>query len=205
MKTFSGILAAILALVATTPAYSQSNESETAINVTANDFVTKVYGLFSPQISKGELCDNCRAMLKINPEEEGANLWLDTAEEYRLNYYGQELHCVSAMATIEGDSVANFGYFVIFPYNYTNKQETTASQAQFCGCLLQELHDLGAELDVATIPGSLFEVTGSYSANHIDLRLTDEPADIFSGRFVLYITVEPNASLPVPADSFAAL
>lgn len=77
-------------------------------------------------------------------------------------------------------------------------------QASFSGSLLQEMQDIGALM--AAEPGpedSLFEATGEYAGNFVDLRLADEPAVSGGGRYVLYLTVEPGAApesarMPIP-------
>lgn len=69
-----------------------------------------------------------------------------------------------------------------------------ASAAAYCG------------LSMAAEPGpedSLFEATGEYAGNFVDLRLADEPAVSGGGRYVLYLTVEPGAApesarMPIP-------
>ena len=101
------------------------------VDLTAEDFITKVYGVLSPDRSRDELCDDCVKLLNLMPSEDQMGLWLDSADGYQLSYYGQRVPDVSAMAVIERDSVANFGFFFLFPYNVSTKEEMNRRQALF--------------------------------------------------------------------------
>lgn len=177
--------------------------SAQCVNITAKDFVTKVYGICSPDRSKSELCDDCANALNLTPSEDNMGLWLDSADGYQLNYYGIVLTDVSAMATVESDSVSNFGYFFLFPYTSATKEEISDKQASFCGCLLQEMQDIGAMMGVNTVCDCLYEACGEYQGNFVDVRLSDETTDEGNGRYVLYLLVEPAGFKPV--DNMAAL
>ncbi len=163
------------------------------VNVTAEDFITKVYGVFSPERSKAELCADCANVLNLMPEEDQMGLWLDGSDGYQLNYYGQTIPDVSAMATIERDSVAGFGFFFLFPYETTTKDEMNARQAAFCGSLLQEMQDIGVVLDENQMADALFEVSGDYKGSMVDVRLIDEDKADGTGRYVLYLKVDRKA------------
>lgn len=171
--------------------------------VTAEDFITKVYGVLTPDRTKGELCQDCANILSLIPAEDNMGLWLDSADGYQLNYYGQKIPDVSAMATIENDSITNFGFFFLFPYEDTNKEATNQRQCLFCGSLLQEMQDIGVIMGVNTEADALFEATGDYKGNFVDVRLMDESTGENTGRYVLCLMVEPGT--PNPADSMAAL
>ncbi|MDE6340260.1 MAG: hypothetical protein K2K97_10815, partial [Muribaculaceae bacterium] len=132
------------------------------VSLTAEDFITKVYGVLSPGRSKNELCEDCANVLNLIPSEDNMGLWLDSADGYQLNYYGQTIPDVSAMAAIESDSVANFGFFFLFPYTGATKDEMCRKQALFCGSLLQEMQDIGAIMGVNAASESLFEACGDY-------------------------------------------
>ncbi|MDE7438767.1 MAG: hypothetical protein K2M93_09820 [Muribaculaceae bacterium] len=173
------------------------------VNVTAKDFVTKVYALFSPDHTKDELCEDCQNVLRLLPSEDNMGLWLDSADGYHLNYYGQTIPGVSAMANVENDSVTNFGFFFLFPYNDVTREEMDRRQARFCGSLLQEMQDIGAVMGVNTASDALFEASGDYNGNFVDFRLLEEATGANTGRYVLYLTVEPHAF--TAADSLAAL
>lgn len=173
------------------------------LEVTAEDFITKVYGIMSPDRTKGELCEDCANILSLMPAEDNMGLWLDSADGYQLNYYGQKIPDVSAMATIEEDSVANFGFFFLFPYEDATKEATNQRQCLFCGSLLQEMQDIGVIMGVNTEADALFEATGDYKGNFVDVRLMDESTGENSGRYVLCLMVEPGT--PNSADSMAAL
>lgn len=173
------------------------------VNLTAKDFVTKVYGVISPEKSKNELCEDCRNILNLMPSEDEMGLWLDSSEGFYLNYYGQTVPDVSVMAALEGDSVANFGFFFLFPYNSSDKDEICRKQALFCGSLMQELQDIGAIMDLNPSSDNLFEACGNYNGNFVDVKLLDKTTGASAGRYVLYMMVEPNAF--TSADNLAAL
>ncbi len=67
--------------------------------------------MLSPDRTKSELCEDCANVLNLMPAEDNMGLWLDSADGYQLNYYGQKIPDVSAMAVIDRDSVSNFGFF----------------------------------------------------------------------------------------------
>lgn len=184
-------------------AISDVAKREIPVNVTAADFVTKVYGIFSPDKSKDELCEDCETVLHLLPSEDNMGLWLDSADGFHLNYYGQTIPSMSAMATVEKDSVTNFGFFFLFPYTDINREEVNRQQALFCGSLLQEMQDIGAIMGVDTVADALFQACGDYNGNFVNVRLLDEPTGETEGRYVLYLSVEPHAF--TEADNLAAL
>lgn len=203
MKTaITAIISSVLFFCASASAQNVT-ATPAAQNVTAEDFVTKVYALFSADNSKNELCEDCKNMLSMIPSEDNMALWLDSADGYVLSYYGQTIPSVSALATIDNDSVANFGYFFLFPYDDLNHEEMNRRQALFCGCLLQEMQDLGASMGVNTLSDALFEASGDYNGNFVDFRLTEENTNGNTGRYVLYLSVEPHAF--TATDALAAL
>ena len=199
MKTTIRILISMIAMAsAIVPAFSQM-----PVNITANDLVTKVYGVLSPESSKAELCEDCATILNLRPSEEDMGLWLDSTDGYQFSYYGLTVPDVSALASIERDSVGNFGFFFLFPYSSTStKEEMNLRQSQFCGSLLREMYDIGVSLDVITNPDSLFEVAGNYKGNFVEIRLMDEVVSGSLGRYVLFLSVEPNGF--TDADNLAA-
>ena len=113
MKTMVGTLAVIIIMsLSSTAAYARNNVK----SITAEDLVTKVYGALSPECSKAELLGGCVSEFNLSPSEEDNGMWLDSSEGYCLSYYGMIVPQVSAIASIERDSVANFGFFFLFPY-----------------------------------------------------------------------------------------
>lgn len=200
MKSLIAISLVAIAAITGSPAYSQNNAP---VNLTAEDLVTKVYGVISPERSKAEICEDCAIMLNLSPSEEDMVLWVDSSDGYRFNYYGLMVPHVSAMASIEHDSVANFGFFFLFPYNDANRDEMNCRQAQFCGNLLQEMHDIGISFSVVVSSDSLFTICGDYKGNFIEVRLSEEPTGDSEGRYILCLSVEPEAF--TPADNLAAL
>lgn len=199
MKSLIAISFVAIAAIALSPAYSQNN---VPVNLTAEDLVTKVYGVFSPESSKAQICEDCVNMLNVDPSEEDMGLWIDSSDGYRFSYYGLTVPYISAMVSIERDSVTNFGFFFLFPYNAANRDEMNCRQAQFCGSLLQEMYDLGISFSVIGSSDSLFEICGDYKGNFIKTRLSEEPTGDSEGRYVLCLSVEPDAF--TPADNLAA-
>lgn len=198
----SAVAAQNFAAVDSVAATASLTKRQIPVEVTAEDFITKVYGVLSPDRSKSELCEDCANVLNLMPAEDDMGLWLDSTDGYQLNYYGQRLPDVSAMATIDHDSVSNFGFFFLFPYKNINKEETNLRQSRFCGSLLQEMQDIGVIMGVNENADALFEASGDYNGNFVDVRLIDEMTGEDSGRYVLCLSVEPHSFNP--ADSFAA-
>lgn len=160
--------------------------------LTAEDMVTKVYGVVDPEVSKDECVRRSRELLRLTPEDDNGALWLETAGGYGVNYYGM-IPDVSAMVRFGDDKVSDFGYFFLFPYASGNKQESIREQADFCGSLLQEMADIGLPMDLNTESDDLFEAVGDYNGNFVDVRLLDEKNDTGSGRYILILSIEPGA------------
>lgn len=110
MKSLIAISFVAFAAIVWLPAYSQNNAP---VNFTAEDLVTKVYSVLSPENSKAQICEDCVNMLNLRPSEEDMRLWVDSSDGYRFSYYGLTVPDVSAMVSIERDSVANFGFFSV--------------------------------------------------------------------------------------------
>lgn len=174
------------------------------VTLTASDMISKIYGVVDPEVSRQECIDQSRRTLRLTPEEDNGVLWLESDGGYRVNYYGL-LPDVSAMARFDNDidGVNDYGYFFLFPYLANDKRESITRQADFCGTLLQEMADLGLPMDLNTATDDLFEAVGDYNGNFIDVRLLDDKGDNGEGRFILILSVEPNAF--TQADNTAAL
>lgn len=180
------------------------------LELTSTDFITKVYGLFSPKMSCRELCDASGKVLSLKPEKDDMGLWLQTEDGYNISFYGINPPEVSTMARIENDSVADYGFFFMFPYNDSTKNEANSRQAEFCGALLQEMSDLGLVMGANELTDDLFDVYGEYNGNFVNVRLIDDPAfkgegkfSGNSGKYIVMLTVEPNGF--TPEDEIAAL
>ncbi|MDE7401929.1 MAG: hypothetical protein K2M87_00775 [Muribaculaceae bacterium] len=170
------------------------NAAPVPVVVNAADIIGKVYGVIDPALSKGECKANARRLIGLNPTEEADVLWLDSDLGFRLNYSGM-LPELSAMARYSGAGATDYGYFFLFPYNKGGKDECGNSQAQFCGALLQEMHDMGLPMNLNTASEDLFEAIGDYNGSMVDVRLLDEPSAETegAGRYILILSVEPNA------------
>lgn len=165
------------------------------VGLTAEDFITKVYGVVDSGLGKEAtrraVCD----ALNIAPTEDEFGLWLERKDGYNIDYYGMRPE-VSAMAAFDNDSVSNFGYFILFPYERGCRDEANVKQCSFCGSLLQEMRDIGLGLGSVPSEDALFEVVGSYDANVVDVRLVEEmPTANEGGRFILVLTVEPGVAM----------
>lgn len=171
------------------------------VELTAEDLVTKVYGVVDPGVSKDECVRKSRELLRLTPEDDSGALWLETAGGYGVNYYGM-IPDVSAMARFGNEKVSDFGYFFLFPYNAGDRQSGIREQTDFCSSLLQEMTDIGLPMDLNTESDDLFEAVGDYKGSFVDVRLLDERNESGSGRYILILSVEPGAF--TPADDVMA-
>lgn len=171
------------------------------VELTAEDLVTKVYGVVDPGVSKDECVRKSRELLRLTPEDDSGALWLETAGGYGVNYYGM-IPDVSAMARFGNEKVSDFGYFFLFPYNAGDRQSGIREQTDFCSSLLQEMTDIGLSMDLNTETDDLFEAVGDYQGSFVDIRLLDDRKDNGSGRYILILSVEPGAF--TPADDIMA-
>lgn len=169
--------------------------------LTAEDMITKVYGVVDPEVSKDECVRSSRALLGLTPEDDNGALWLETAGGYGVNYYGM-IPDVSAMVRFGDSKVSDFGYFFLFPYASGDKRDRIREQADFCGSLLQEMADIGLPMDLNTATDDLFEAVGDYKGNFVDVRLLEEKGEADSGRYILILSIEPGAF--TPADDVMA-
>ena len=164
-----------------------------SVMVSADDLMTKVYGFISSEgISRHNIFDETQNRLRLIPYEDETGIWLETADGFLVNYYGMSPQ-VAAMARFEGVDqeapLAEFGYFFLFPYNPAEKDKTDSRQVMFSGSLLQEMHDIGADMGVNVMSPDVFEVVGSYAANYVNMRLID---DADSDRYILMLSIEPE-------------
>lgn len=168
------------------------------LDLTAGDFVTKVYGVIDPAASRGDVVRQAEHRLAMTPAADEFGLWLEKEDGYAVRYYGMEPD-VTAMARFDNDSVSDFGFFFLFPYEDGRREEANRRQAEFCGSLLQEMHDIGLVLGVNSMSDALFEAMGDYAGRFVEVRLIEEKQDAAGGtpdsdgRFVLILSVEPGA------------
>lgn len=179
------------------------------LQLTARDFVTKVYGVFSPELCQDSIVGKARAILNLTPDADEYGLWLEDANGYSVSYYGMRPD-VSALACFDNNSVSDFSFFFLFPYSGSDKRdEANSRQAEFCGALLQELADIGVTLGADASTDAMFEVSGDYAGNFVEMRLIEEESgpgrDVVpdrAGRFVVTLSVEPGSF--TPADNIVA-
>lgn len=179
--------------------------AKTAVGLTAEDMVLKVYGVLDQCNSMQECMDQSRAR-HLTPEAEDDVLWLEPSGGYFVDYYGRYPR-VSALARFADgpeNPVSDFGYFFLFPYNGSDDKSSIDSQADFTSLFLQELTDMGVPMMTrAGDADTLFDAIGDYEGNMIDVRLLDDRRDDGAGRYILIVSVEPNAY--TDADALPAL
>lgn len=170
---------------------SLSLSAPDALELTAEDLVTRVYGVFESGISERELRKNCENRIEMTDNGEDSSATLQTCGNYAISYYGMRPE-VTATVTFTDDEVSDFGYIILFPYNEETKGDAVRRQSAFCGCLLQEMQDLGLDLGGEPASEELFSLAGRYEGNFIQVRLIDSEAEHGNGRFILAINVEPS-------------
>lgn len=173
-----------------------------AIDVNAHDLITKIYGLVDSHSTRCECVAAVESALAMTPSEEEGDMWLDSKDGYQLRYSGL-MPQMSGMARFDGnDAVAEYCYFFLFPYSGELRESVNRDQAEFTGCLLQEMYDMGMPLGVNTMSDDLMEVEGKYLGNDVDVRLLEQAyapaaddmmanADNQPGRFILMFIVKP--------------
>lgn len=185
----------VIDLLASTPAFAAPGPMrEMPLLLTADDMLTKVYGVIDSRLDKNSIIKASESILDMSPTDDNACLWLDPADGYGICYSGMQPD-VSAMARFDRDSICDFGFFFLFPYQKADKHKTTEKQALFCGSLLQEIYDMGADLGNDNSSDDLFDVSGDYNGNFVALRLIDDPgADPQDpeGRYIMILSVEPG-------------
>lgn len=175
--------------------------ASTQVKLTAEDMVSKLYGVIDASVSKKECVRQSKELLHLTPEDDNDALWLETATGFGVDYYGMNPD-VSAMARFGNDQVSDFGYFFLFPYTASTKADSVREQADFCSSLLQEMMDMGLPMDLNTATDDLFEAVGDYNGSLVDVRLLDEAGNGQGGRYILILSIEPNAF--TPADDILA-
>lgn len=176
---------------------------EVTVDVTAEDLISKVYGVIDNSMTRNQMLADTFNQISMMPSSEVTGLWLDSSEGFNINYSGM---CpeVSAMARFNGEELTDYGYFFLFPYNCSEKENANADQCRFCGSLLQELSDMGDDWGVNQLSGDLFEVIGEHDGNYVAIRLIDDAGNGESGgRFIVLMSVEPVGF--TSSDNLAAL
>lgn len=162
------------------------------VNVTASDFVTKVFGIFSPQCGIKDLEEDSSRLLHITPTVEDAGLWLDDIDGYAINYYGMH-PATSVYADVDASGVKSYSYFFMFPYDNGSRNMADMRQMDFCSVLLQEMTDIGASMGLNTLSQDTFDVYGEFKGNLVEITLREEASSEGGGRFIVTLSVEPEA------------
>lgn len=163
------------------------------VRLTAGDFITKIYGMFDPRLTRSQMIESSRA-LDLLPQEDEYGLWLETDNGYSVNYYGMTPEVSARAAYGDDEHVTDYGFFFLFPYAGGERDAANSRQAAFSGTLLQEMLDMGLTMEVDPVSDALFEVEGDYRQNNVDVRLVEEhDTDDGSGRFILILSVNPDS------------
>lgn len=165
-----------------------------SVKVTAVDMIDKVYGVVDPSCGFEQAMKVVHDWLCMSPVADEYGVWLDAADGYSVEYYGMR-PMVTAMAHYDANGdVSDYSYFFFFPYN-CDCQDADDDQVNFCSVLLQELHDIGADMAQAVNADAMFDVCGRYEDKLVQVRLVDEGAlaDSNDNRYVVSMMVEPGA------------
>ncbi len=66
------------------------------------------------------------------------------------------------------------------------------------------MHDIGIPMGRDSLSDDLFDVSGSYKGNFVNVRLMEEQTADSTGRYILILSVEPEGFMPVD-DIYAGL
>ncbi len=200
MKTITSILTAIaifiLAQGGATASAAEPSAPAAPVAVTAADLISKVYGVVSPELNPAEMSRQVEASIDLRPDMEEGNLWLDAENGFELSYSDMTPD-VMAVACFESDSLTNYAYFFLFPYDEGSRDCVNNSQARFCGCLLQELYDMGLRMgrdaNASGEDGALFNAVCAHGESLVDITLEEQLTD-GGGRFVVTLNVAPKGN-----------
>ena len=154
------------------------------IQVSGHDLLTKAYGTVSAVNSSKGTIRMATEEMNLTPSRENDYLWVDSAEGYNLEYKGMSPD-VSALVRLENDSISDYGFFFLFPYDNSSED-----QAKFSLTMLEDFEKMGIDLGANAYTSDMFEVSGDYSDNYMAMRLINDPE---GERYILFLSVEPNA------------
>ena len=199
MKTLTSILSTLSLIVFAMAGFTANAAQPVAsapVAVTASDLITKVYGVVSPDLKPSEMSRQVESAIDLRPEMEEGNLWLDGDNGFELSYSDMTPE-VMAVACFESDSLTNYAYFFLFPYDEGSRDCVNMAQAEFCGCLLQELYDMGLrmgrDVNAGGEDGALFNAVCAHGDSLVDITLEEHPTDE-GGRFVVTLNVAPKGN-----------
>ncbi|MBD5220795.1 MAG: hypothetical protein HDS70_00275 [Bacteroidales bacterium] len=188
------------------------------VDVNGRDLVSKVFGFIeSDSIASEEDCvAKCGELSSLRPSKDEYGLWLEKEDGYQLSCYGDSPE-VTAMARFDDENLSGYGFFFIFPYTDTNRQQVNMRQSAFTGALLQELNDFGLVMEGAQDSVALFDVYGKNGNDSVEIRLIEEKSapdaqfdfdssslsplanensEPAAGRYVLILQIEPGTQAP---------
>lgn len=157
-------------------------KSKFPLTLTALDFITKIYGMESPDSARDCILSRVVHSSGINPRQDQSEYRLGPDSGYSVNYYGQQPD-VEAIAKFDGDSVEYYGFFFIFPYDAGKRYKAMVEQVLFCTTLLQEIYDIGMQTVAYTNTDGIFETQSSYQGKDITLKLIEETRQPQSSEF----------------------
>lgn len=199
--TVSGASAQETATTSVVATQTPLKQLQLPLELKAKDFITKVYGILDSDMNKDEIVSATQTVVSLVPEEDEYGLWLESGNGYSISYYGMTPEVSARAAFDEGNNVSDYGFFFLFPYSDGGREEANSRQAKFSGALLQEFLDMGLAMEVDTLSDAIYEVSGDYENDLVDVRLIEEhETDDNSGRFILILTVNPDDPDMVTAE-----
>lgn len=196
MKTITTILTTLTLFILAQAGFTVSAATPTPVLVTAADLISKVYGVVSPELKPTEMSRQVEAAIDLRPEMDEGNLWLDGDNGFELSYSDMTPD-VMAVACFDADSLTNYAYFFLFPYDEGSRDCVNMAQSEFCGCLLQELYDMGLrmgrDVNAGSGEGPLFNAVCAAGESLVDITLEEQLTDE-GGRFVVTLNVAPKGN-----------
>lgn len=178
-------------IMAVLPATHLSAAAPGEFDVTVSDLLNKVYGVAPTDLTPAEMAACVSEDISLVPESEDGDMWLDYDNGYMPAYRGMK-PLVMAVARYEGTALSGYGYFFLFPYPPHGREAAVSRQAEFCGCMLQELYDMGLnpgrDRMAEATEGTLFACCCRNGDDTVDVSLREETADS-GGQFILALYI----------------
>lgn len=175
-----------------------------AVDVNVRDMITKVFGILEGAATLDDCIRGARDF-DAEPQVDDRHVWVDSDRGYNIRYSGVTPDVSAAAGIADNDSIAEYCYFFLFPYDSDSHCRERQAQARFCGSMLQELNDMqDVSAGVNTLSTDLFDVVADCGGRLVNLRLMDSRnPDRNSGRYILMFIVQPDAF--TPQDDIIAL
>lgn len=172
------------------------------LHLTAKDMMSKVYGCLDCNLSRHDLMREAKRHINLTPSCDEYGYWLENNNGYKVQYAGltPEVSAVAIYDKDNKDHLATYCFFFLFPYAKGEREMAIDEQSDFCGCLLQEMHDMGLDIYTAENSDALVDAVTQYNQNLVEVRLIEEAISPSSqadeGRFLIVLRVEPDAFSP---------